>query len=39
MKLEYGEGVVIEQPTPETKQPPEEGFFSALWKRIVSFFS
>lgn len=39
MKLELGEGIDIEQPTPEAKQTSEEGFLSALWKKIVSFFS
>ena len=39
MKLELGEGIDVEQPTPEAKQTSEEGFWSVLWKTIISFFS
>ena len=36
MKREYGEGKIIEEPSPvETS----EGFWSELWQKIVSFFS
>ena len=39
MKKIYGEGKVIEHPTPSpTPSEPAEGFWSNLWKKITSFF-
>ncbi|MEJ7849466.1 MAG: hypothetical protein WKF92_15400 [Pyrinomonadaceae bacterium] len=40
MKIEYGEGKLMNQPTPIPRANEKtENFFSIVWNRIVSFFA